>query len=169
MKLYEVNQAIAEIFETMIDSETGEFVGDDELMEKLSALQMERGRILEYLAKQVLNYRSSIESLKEEERRLKDRRTAIEHKTDKLMSILDRECAGVKTDCGVATFSYRASSKVEITDNTSATGWLIENGHDDCYKTAEPEINKTNVKKLLKDGIAIPGVILVEGQTYNLK
>ena len=46
MKLYEVNQAIEEIFEQMVDPETGEISEDELFMEKLSALQMEKSRIL---------------------------------------------------------------------------------------------------------------------------
>ena len=46
MKLYEVNQAIEEIFEQMVDSETGEILEDELFMEKLSDLQMEKSRIL---------------------------------------------------------------------------------------------------------------------------
>ena len=65
MKLYEVNQAIEDIFERMVDPETGEIIGDDALMEELGALQMERSRILEYLAKLVLNNKASIESIKD--------------------------------------------------------------------------------------------------------
>ena len=61
MKLYEVNLAIEDIFERMVDPETGEIIGDDALMEELAALQMERGRILEYLAKLVLNKSYGVE------------------------------------------------------------------------------------------------------------
>ena len=60
MKLYEVNQAIEDIFERMVDPDTGEIIGDDALMEELAALQMERGRILEYLAKLVLNNKANM-------------------------------------------------------------------------------------------------------------
>ena len=55
MKLYEVNQAIEGIFELLVDPETGELLPDECLLEQLSALQLEKSRILEYLAKLVLN------------------------------------------------------------------------------------------------------------------
>ena len=103
MKLYEVNQAIEGIFELLVDPETGELLPDENLLEQLDALQLERSRILEYLAKLVLNTRSQMTALKEEEKRLKERRASLERKDERLMAILDRECAGQKTDCGVAT------------------------------------------------------------------
>ncbi|MCD8048229.1 MAG: hypothetical protein LUG52_01245 [Clostridia bacterium] len=59
MKLYEVNQAIEEIFEQMVDPETGEILSDEEsLTAQINSLQMERQRILEYMAKLVLNTRA---------------------------------------------------------------------------------------------------------------
>ena len=169
MKLYEVNQAIEDIFERIVDPETGEIIGDEALMEELSALQMERGRILEYLAKLVLNNKAAIESIKEEERRLRERRTNIDRKTEKIMQILDRECAGQKTDCGVATFCYRKTSRVEVSDLDTAVAWLDENGHKDCYRILAPEIAKSEVKKLLTDGSEIPGVELVQDYSCSLR
>lgn len=169
MKLYEVNQAIEDIFERMVDPETGEIIGDDALMEELAALQMERSRILEYLAKLVLNNRADIASIKEEERRLRDRRSVLERKTDKLMEILDRECAGQKTDCGVATFCYRKTARVEVSDLDTAVAWLDENGHKECYRIPSPEISKTEVKRLLADGSEIPGVELVQDYSCSLR
>ena len=66
MKLYEVNQAIEGIFDLLVDPETGELLPDENLMLQLEALQMERSRILEYLAKLVLNTRSLVAVLTEE-------------------------------------------------------------------------------------------------------
>ena len=114
MKLYEVNQAIEGIFDLLVDPETGELLPDENLMLQLEALQMERSRILEYLAKLVLNTRSQVAALKEEEKRLKERRAVLERKENRLMDILDRECHGEKTDCGVATICYRKTTKVRL-------------------------------------------------------
>ena len=107
MKLYEVNQLIEGIFEQLVDPETGEVVENEALLAQLDSLQMERSRILEYLCKLVLNTRSQMAALKEEEKRLKERRASLERKDIRLMEILDRECGGEKTDCGVATVCYR--------------------------------------------------------------
>ena len=77
MKLYEVNQMIEGIFEQLVDPETGEIVENEALLAQLDSLQMERSRILEYLAKLVLNTRSQMAALKEEEKRLKERRASL--------------------------------------------------------------------------------------------
>ena len=169
MKLYEVNQLIEGIFEQLVDPETGEVVENEALLAQLDSLQMERNRILEYLAKLVLNTRSQMAALKEEEKRLKERRASLERKDSRLMEILDRECAGEKTDCGVATVCYRKTTKVEVGDDTAAISWLMENGHSQCYRVPAPEISKTEVKKLLSAGTDIPGVALVQDYSCSLR
>lgn len=169
MKLYEVNQLIECIFEQLVDPETGEVVENEALLAQLDSLQMERSRILEYLAKLVLNTRSQMAALKEEEKRLKERRASLERKDSRLMEILDRECAGEKTDCGVATVCYRKTTKVEVGDDTAAVSWLMENGHSQCYRVPAPEISKTEVKKLLSAGTEIPGVALVQDYSCSLR
>ena len=169
MKLYEVNQAIEDIFGLLVDPETGEVIPDESLMAQLESLQMERSRILEYLAKLVLNTRSQVSGLKEEEKRLKERRAMLERKDERLMSILDRECHGEKTDCGVATVCYRKTTKVDVSDNATAISWLMENGHPQCYKVPTPEISKSEVKKLLTAGTEVPGVALVQDYSCSLR
>ena len=169
MKLYEVNQAIEDIFGLLVDPETGEVIPDESLMAQLESLQMERSRILEYLAKLVLNTHSQVSGLKEEEKRLKERRAMLERKDERLMSILDRECHGEKTDCGVATVCYRKTTKVDVSDNATAISWLMENGHPQCYKVPAPEISKSEVKKLLTAGTEVPGVALVQDYSCSLR
>ena len=169
MKLYEVNQAIEGIFEMLVDPETGEILPDETLLVQLDALQMERSRILEYLAKLVLNTKSQIAAIKEEEQRLRDRRQGYDRKVERLMAILDRECAGEKTDCGVATVCYRKTSRVEVGDDNAAVSWLMENGHTNCYKVPAPEISKSEIKKLLATGAEGPGVALVQDYSCSLR
>lgn len=169
MKLYEVNQMIEGIFEQLVDPETGEIVENEALLAQLDSLQMERSRILEYLAKLVLNTRSQMAALKEEEKRLKERRASLERKDTRLMEILDRECAGEKTDCGVATVCYRKTTKVEVGDDATAVSWLMDHGHTQCYRVPAPEISKTEVKKLLAAGTEVPGVVLVQDYSCSLR
>ncbi len=170
MKLYEVNQAIEEIFDQLVDAETGEVLSDsEELMAKLDALQMERQRILEYLAKLVLNTRAEANALKEEETRLKERRSRLSKKESSLMDVLDRECGGVKTNLGVATLNYRKTSRLEVSDAEKAVRWLKRNKHTDCYRIPAPEVAKNEVKKLLTQGTKVPGCSVVEDRSCSLK
>ena len=91
MKLYEINNSISELLSQLEpDPETGEVAGDiDSVVEQLNALEMQKSSVLEYLAKVVLDTRAGVTALKDEEKRLKERRQALERKDERLMAILD--------------------------------------------------------------------------------
>ena len=173
MKLYEINQQIEELMALFdVDEETGEVaenLDNEEIMARLADLNMERQAVLEYLAKMVLNLRSEAAAVKAEEQRLRSRRIALERKEDRIMKILDRECNGQKTSLGVATVSYRKTSRVDVFDAAAAIQWLEENEHLECLRISAPEIAKTETKKLLNSGVNVPGVEILEDMSCSLR
>lgn len=171
MKLYEINAEILRLTDQIeFDEETGEILCDiDAIYDAIGALQMEKKSILEYLAKIVLNLRAEAAAVKTEEQRLKERREKLSRKEDRLMKILDRECAGEKTDLGVATFSYRKTSHVDVSDAPKAIRWLKRNKHLDCFRVPAPEVAKTEVKKLINAGTKVPGCAVVEDYSCSLR
>lgn len=164
MKLYEIDQEILRLAAQIeFDEETGEILCDiDSIQSQIDSLQMERHSILTWLAKLVLNLRS-------EETRLKKRRERIARKQERLMHILDRECAGQKTDLGVATFSYRKTSRVDVADVARAVRWFKRNKHPECFRVPEPDVAKTEVRKLINSGAKVPGVAVIEDYFCQLK
>ena len=170
MKLYEIDAEILRLTDQItVDEETGEILCDlDAITAQIGELQMERKSVLTYLAKLVLNLRAEQTALKTEEQRLKDRRQRLEKKELRLMEILDRECAGEKTDLGVATVSYRRTAKLNVTDNGATVAWLQKN-HEEFIRYPEPEISKNDVKKLIAAGAEVPGVELVNDLSCSLK
>lgn len=171
MRLYEIDAEIAQLVQQLdVDEETGEILASSEdIIRQLNALDMERGRILEYLAKVVLEVRAEAAALKAEEERLAKRRAVLERKEDRLLQVLDRECNGQKTDLGVATLRYRQTTRVEVQDTSLAITWLKRHQHLDCIRVKEPEVDKTAVRRLLHDGSEIPGIELIVGQSCSLK
>ena len=171
MTLYEINSEILRLSDAIeFDEETGELLGDaEELISQIHALQMERHSILEWLAKLILNLRSEQAALKAEEQRLKARRERLGKKEERLIKVLDRECAGEKTDLGVATFSYRKTSHVDVADAEKAVRWLKRNKHLDCFRIPAPEVAKAEVKKLINAGTKVPGCSVVNGYSCSLK
>ena len=171
MKLYEINAEILRLTDQIeFDEETGEILCDiDAIYDAIGALQMEKKSILEYLAKIVLNLRAEAAAVKTEEQRLKERREKLSKKEERLMKILDRECAGEKTDLGVATFSYRKTSHVDVSDANKAVNWLKRHKFTDCYRVPAPEVAKNEVKKLLTAGTNVPGCAVVEDYSCLLK
>lgn len=171
MKLYEINEAIETLLAALtVDPETGEVPADvDDVIAQLDALSMERTAVLEYLAKEVLNLRADQAAVKAEEARLKERRERMERREESIMNVLDRECAGQKTDLGVATVSYRTSEATEVTSEADARTWLLAEGHEDCLKFSDPAINKTALKALIKSGVSVPGAAVTKKVNCSLK
>lgn len=171
MKLYEINAEILRLTDQIeFDEETGEILCDiDAIYDAIGALQMEKKSILEYLAKIVLNLRAEAAAVKTEEQRLKARRERLAKKEERLMKILDRECAGEKTDLGVATFFYRKTSHVDVSDAAKAIRWLKRNKHPDCFRVPAPEVAKTEVRKLINAGTKVPGCAVVEDYSCSLR
>lgn len=171
MHLYEINSEIALLLQQLeVDPETGEILASsDEIIQQLNALDMERSRILEYLAKVVIETRAEAAALKAEEKRLAERRRRFERREERLMQVLDRECNGVKTDLGVATLRYRQNTRVDVQDAARAINWLKRHKFKDCIRVKEPEVDKTAVRRLLADGSTIPGIALVTSQSCSLK
>jgi hypothetical protein len=171
LKLYEINEQIQALSDAIeFDPETGEIVGDaDTLFEEINHLQMERKSILSYLGKLVLNLRSEQSALKVEELRLRNRRERLSKKEERLMHVLDRECGGEKTDLGIATLSYRKTSRVDVTDSAKAVRWLKRHKFTGCFRVPEPEVAKTEVKKLLNSGTQVPGCALIEDTSCSLR
>ena len=171
MKLYEVNAQILALLERLEpDPETGEIPSnEEELITQINALAMRREDILQYLAKLVLNCRAESAALKTEETRLKKRRESLEAKEERLIKILDRECGGETTNLGVATLSYRKTSKLEVTDETKAVTWLKRHKFMDAIKVVAPTVYKTEVRRLLNAGQKVPGCKVVDDRSCSLK
>ena len=173
MKLYEINTEIIALLDQLEpDPETGEVPSLEEeeaIIAQINALAMRREDILQYLAKLTLNCRAEADALKAEESRLKKRRDALDARQERLMKILDRECDGQTTNLGVATLSYRKTSRLEVTDEAKAVAWLKRHKFKDAFKVPAPTVYKTEVRRLLNAGQKIPGCVVVDDRSYSLK
>ena len=171
MKLYEINAELETLLNRLEpDPETGEVPMDyEEIIAEINTLAMRKEEILQYLAKLALNYRAEAAALKAEEARLKERRDTLSAKEERLIRILDREGDGVTIDLGVATFSYRKTSRVEVSDETSAVEWLREHNCTSAFRVPEPTVYKAEIKKLLSAGQEIPGCAVIEDRSCSLK
>lgn len=85
------------------------------------------------------------------------------------MKILDRECAGEKSNLGMATFSYRKTYNVDVSDATKAVRWLKRNKHLDCFHIPVPEVAKTEVKKIINARTKVGGCAVVEDYSCSLR
>lgn len=171
MKLYEINNEIEEILEHLEpDPDTGEVTDVEILATRLEELNGEKIRKLEACAKAYFEATSAASAIKAEKERLTKKQSNMERKAERVLNFLTFISAGEKLDCGIATLSYpKPRASTVTTDAVAAAEWLKENGHPDLYTAQAPKLSANDVKKLLLDGVEIPGVHLEYNQKAVLK
>lgn len=162
MTLYELSEAFNNIVcidDQAIDSTTGEVLD----IEYLEQLEMDRAEKIENCIKFYKNKMSDSENLKKEAQRLQKLSKTAENlaeQTKKYLSFcLDGE--KFKSLDGLHQASFRRSESVEIVDLFSIP--------DDLLKYKEPEPNKVEIKKAIKEGRAVTGAVLVEKNNITIK
>ena len=125
-----------------VDQETGEIIDP----EKLAQLQMDFDKKVEGIALWIKNLLSDAEAIKAE-RNVKE--------------YLSGYLCGEKFKTPRVSISYRKSESVEVQD--------ISKLDEEYLKFVDPEVDKTKVKKALKDGIELSGVVLVQNNNIQIR
>ena len=155
-KLYDIVREI-EDFEYEIDEKTGEILNANQL----DALELERDNKIEQLCLYVKNLKSDAAAYKAEKDGFAKKQKAAENKAESIKNYIAYILAGDKFKTDRVTVSYRKSEQVECLDKS-----LVD---DDYLRFKEPELDKTKIKKALKEGIKVGGCMLVERQNMNIK
>lgn len=152
-KLYEIDSEIL----NCIDQETGEILDE----ERLSQLEMERDTKIENVALWYRNLLSDAEQYKAEKQRFEQLERSSLAKAGNLKEWLTYALQGNKFKTTRVNISYRKSDSVKINNAALVPEkYLVYN---------DPTINKTLVKKALKDGIAVTGAELEVKQNIQIK
>jgi hypothetical protein len=141
MKLYEYEEAM----DAALDAETGEV--NEEL---INGLWEDRDTRLDQAARWTKDTEANIAALKAEIKRLSDRCKVLERAAGGMRAYIARILNGSKFWCTAASISFRRSKAVEIPDEAALVRWALNNGQDQILRIKEPEINKTEVKRLLE-------------------
>lgn len=154
MKLYEIDEALAECF----DPETGEIMDAD----AYENLQGERDKKIEGIACIIKNRQALIDALKAEKKRMDDRIATLETQNDNTKAFLDSVLQGHRFETEKAVCSYRKSTRVDITDISKIP---------DEYMNVKTEIApmKTAIKQALKEDKEVPGCALIETNNLSIK
>lgn len=165
MKLYEINDKIYELLnQEVIDPETGEIL-DVNGFDQLKELELARDVKIENTGLFIKNLDAAVAALKEEEKRLAERRKAKENKlnwTKQFLSDFLKNEEVSKFETARCKLSFRKSESVTIEDET-----LIP---DEFIKTETiKNPMKNDIKKALKAGKEVPGAGLVENQNLQVK
>ena len=162
MRLYEINAEL----EKLIDPETGE-IADLELFEQLG---MERSQKIENIALWIKNLDSDTESLKTEEKKLKERRVSAENNAERLRDFLAGMLTdGEKFETPRVKLSWRKSEfvKILIPDEDFIT-WANA-VRPDLLRYNEPSLDKTAIKKALNAGEEITAATLLQSNNLQIK
>lgn len=162
MRLYEITQDIAELEELINNEELTE----DEVTEVKSMIESVLNEKAEQIAYVIKNKESDIKAIKEEEKRLKEKRKSVEKSAERLKSyvlenllMLDKK----KIKTSVGDIAIRRSQAVEVSTDVNVL--------DDRFKRVKTtvEADKTALKEAIKSGEVVDGVEIVENYSLNVR
>ena len=176
LSLYQINEELERLQNMIeynpdlgdyVDLDTGEILTDVELQKMFDEMKMDKQEALKCLVGMILSDRQTGAAIREEEKRLANRRKAYERRADRYQAIVEAECPE-KTDFGIATLKYTTSHPLECESEAEAIKWLEDNGHAECVKVTK-ELKKTETKGIIKEGAKVPGCKIVDKKSASLK
>lgn len=160
MTLYEINENIRQIIETgfSVDEETGEIKFEEKDLEMLAIARDEK---VENLGLFIKELNAEAEAIKQEKMNLEKRQRAALKKADRLKDYLEAMLNGDKFKTARLSISYRTSESLEVKD--------ISKVPQEYLRYSDPEVNKTDLKKAIKNGEVIEGVELISKTNIQIK
>lgn len=163
MTLYEIDRAIQEALNSLVDEETGEV--SEEGLQALEQLQVGLDQKLDNIGCLCKNLQAEAEALKAEEAVLKKRRESKEKKVDRLkeymLSVMQNQ-GMVKHESVRVVASLRRSVAVCVEQESDIPAQYIK-------EKVERSIDKVGIKQALKAGEIVPGAHLEERESLQLK
>ena len=160
LNLYGINSKIELVLDNAVDQETGEII-DEQLMEQLGALELEKNEIIENVLLEIKNQNAYAKALKEEKQEIDKKKARAEQRAETLKKYVSQALNGEKFKTPKVSVSYRNTKSTEYTGD-------IENLPSSCVKV-EKSIYKTELKKLLESGADIPGATIVTNTSMIIK
>ena len=161
LKLYEYDELIAEAYERAIDPETGEII-DDVAHELLGQLEAGRDEKIENTLLWYKSIKAEAEAVKAEAKKLTERAKALENRAENIKGFVQRHLYGEKFKTARCSVSYRETDSVEYSGD-------VEKLPENCIRRTAPEVDKMELKKLLKAGKEIEGATLVKNVSMIVK
>lgn len=153
MNLYEIDSAILDC----CDIETGEIFDID----KFEELSLTRDAKIEGVCLWIKNLKAEAEALKAEKDAFAQRQKVAENKMESLKKYIANYLDGTNFETTKVKVSFRKSESLEISEDANIP--------DEFLTFKEPEVNKTELKKALKDGMHFNGVSIVQNNNIQIK
>lgn len=158
MNIYDIDRAMF----NLIDEETGE-IRDYEAFERLS---MARDKKIENALLWHKNLMAEAKAIKDEEEKLKERRTVCENRAKRLKEYAASALSGEEFKTPRVSLGYRKSSSVEV--DPEFIEWAMKNANE-FLKYSQPEPNKTVIKTAIKNGMDVRYVHISEKRNIIIK
>ena len=160
MTLREIDQAILGLF----DPETGDLLDEDGI--EFELLQMEREDKIKNTALYFRQLAGDTKVLADEIAGLQKKKKVTENKMRWLKYLLNEALQGQKFHHPLVDVTYRKSTHLDITNENAVIAFCQESGHLDCLKQKPIEISTSDITRLIKEGVEVPGAEIAE--RYNL-
>lgn len=159
MKLYELTENYAKLLEMAEEMDT------DAIVDTLEALQEAIEDKAENIAKLIRNLEADVKVIRDEEKRLAERRQVIENKVERLKSYLQEqlETAGIeKVKRPTITVSIRKNPpSVDVIDETLIPA--------DFLIPQPAKVDKRAILERLKNGEHVPGAALKQTKGVQIR
>lgn len=157
MNLYKIKEELKDAINECVDMETGEILDSERLNDLNMALSEKRENIGLYIK----NLSCDSKAIDEEIKNLTARKKSINNKIDWLKSYLASDLQGNKFETARVVISFRKSEQLEVNtiEHIPAEYLIIQN----------PKIDRTGLKKLIKQGTVIDGVQIITKQNIQIK
>lgn len=131
-------------------------------LQEFEHLQMEREQKCENMGFWIMDLRDEQEALKREIDRLQARLHRAQDKEARLREFLTAILNGEKLKTARISVSYRSSEAVDIEDEDAVRRFAErDERYEDILRYKQPEISKTEIKRLIQTGTPVPGAKLV--------
>lgn len=154
--LYELAEELAN-FELEMDEETGEVLN----LADLDKVEMEFNKKVEGICLWIKNLNADASAYKAEKDSFVKKQREAEKKAESLSRYVQGVLGGEKFKTDRVAVSYRKSEVVECSD-LSRVG-------EQFLRFKDPELDKTAIKKALKNGETVDGCSLVEKQNMTIR
>lgn len=168
MTIYEIDREADRLLAGSVDEETGEILFDEELFKKLDELQMAREAKIENCAMAYKNYMSELEGLKAQKeflvKPLDKRIKHLQARARSAQEYLEYALKGETFRSDRVDISYSKAESTETDEEFIEWAKKHKKKYPDFLTFAEPKVNKTAVKKAIKNGEKILHAWLSSGK-----
>lgn len=166
MELWKIPEEIETIKEFLVDPETGECLTEDEVKERIEALEIEQDKKLKWLAQLAQNEAADAETYKAYKQSFEKKQRAAEKRVESIKKYIGFVLGGEKweADDKSVKVQFRRNKDVLKVDDLAAVPV-------DFFKThrTESNLNKTAIKEAIAEGVAVSGCHLEETLSTIIK